>query len=315
MSIFALAPMDGVTDLPFRLITKKYGRPDLMFTEFLNVEGWHFAPQKLEHILQAQLPLETPLIAQIYGLKPEFFYQAAEEICARGFAGIDLNFGCPAKTVISHGAGGGLIQNPSLAKEIFVATQTAVNDYAQKHHTPVLPVSIKTRIGYHSDQTDDWFPFLLELQPACLSVHGRTLKQGYNGQADWLAIAKAVFWRVKISPKTTIFGNGDLKSRAQALEAIKQSGVDGVLLGRSAIGNPWVFTDYQPTIKEKAQVALEHAQLFEKIWQKKEKYHFLPMRKYLAAYISDFPQAKKLRIALMQTQNAKEVAEVLAPLL
>lgn len=311
----ALSPMDGVTDLPMRLITKKYGQPDLMFTEFLNVEGWHFAPERLAPILRADLSAEMPLVAQIYGLTPSYFYAAAWEICARGFAGIDLNFGCPAKTVVNNGAGGGLIKNPDLAKEIFLATQSAINDFAEQHHQSALPLSIKTRLGYDRNQIDTWLPFLLQLKPARISLHARTLKQGYSGQADWSALPTAVAWRDQISPTTAIFGNGDVHSRAQACALAQQTGVDGVLIGRAAIGNPWVFTSHPPTVAQKAAVALEHAQLFERTWQAAPKYSFVPMRKYLAAYISDFPAAKSLRLALMQSTSAADVARLLAPLL
>ncbi len=309
--ITALSPMDGITDLPMRQITKKYGQPDYLFTEFLNVEGWHFAPEKLASILWCNQDQEAPVIAQIYGLNPNYFYDATLEICARGFFGVDLNFGCPAKNVVQNGAGGGLIKNPSLAKEIFLATSQATLDFAQKNHTSPLPVSIKTRLGWQNNQVDEWLPFLLQLQPALISIHGRTLKQGYSGEADWQAIAQAVAWRDQISPTTAIFGNGDLKSYAQAVERAATTHVDGVLLGRGALGNPWIFTQKIPTLKEKVTVAIEHAQLFETTYQNQPKYSFMPMRKYLAAYITDFPHAKTVRAQLMQTADSHQVATVL----
>lgn len=309
--IFALSPMDGITDLPMRQITKKYGQPDYLFTEFLNVEGWHFAPEKLAPILWCEKDKEAPVIAQIYGLNPTYFYAATLEICARGFFGVDLNLGCPAKNVVQNGAGGGLIKNPLLAKEIFLATRQATLDFAQKNHTLPLPVSIKTRLGWQTNQVNDWLPFLLQLQPDLISLHGRTLKQGYSGEADWQAIAQAVTWRNQISPSTAIFGNGDLKSYAQAVERAAATHVDGVLFGRGALGNPWIFTQTPPTLKEKAAVALEHAQLFETTYYNQAKYSFVPMRKYLAAYITDFPCAKIVRTQLMQAENSAQVAAIL----
>ncbi len=312
--VFALSPMDGVTDLPMRQITKKYGHPDFLFTEFLNVEGWHFAPERLASILWCDQSLEAPVIAQIYGLTPQYFYDATLEICARGFFGVDLNFGCPARTVVHNGAGGGLIQNPALAKEIFLATRRATLDFAQKNHTPPLPVSIKTRIGFDCNQLETWFTFLLYLKPDLISLHGRTLKQGYSGVADWQAIAQAVTLRDQLAPATAIYGNGDLKTHSQIYERARDSKVDGVLVGRAALGNPWIFTDLTPTVAQKAKVALEHAQLFEQTYINQPKYSFIPMRKYLAAYISDFPAAKSLRLALMQTTSATQVADLLQPL-
>ncbi|MDO5561557.1 MAG: tRNA-dihydrouridine synthase [bacterium] len=310
--ILALSPMDGVTDLPMRQITKKYGQPDFLFTEFLNVEGWHHAPDHLKNILACDQKKEAPVIAQIYGLTPQFFYDAATEICARGFFGIDLNFGCPARTVVHNGAGGGLIKNPTLAKEIYFAARQATLDFAHAQQTPPLPVSIKTRIGFAANEINTWLPFLLELKPDLISLHGRTLKQGYSGSADWQAIAKAVAWRDQISPTTAIFGNGDVHSRAQAQTLATQSGVDGVLIGRAALGNPWVFNDKIANLEEKIQVALEHSQLFEKTYQKQKNYRFVPMRKYLAAYISSFPHAKLIRQQLMQAESSTDVAAILA---
>lgn len=309
--ITALSPMDGISDLPMRQITKKYGQPDYLFTEFLNVEGWHFAPEKLAPILWCDQKREAPVIAQIYGLNPAYFYDATLEICARGFFGVDLNFGCPAKNVVQNGAGGGLIKNPHLAKEIFLSTRQATLDFAQKNHTSPLPVSIKTRLGYQNQQLEDWFTFLLQLQPDLISVHGRTLKQGYSGEADWLAIAQIVTQRNQISPDTAIFGNGDLKSYSQAIERATTAQVDGILIGRGALGNPWIFTPQTPTLNEKIAVAIEHAQLFETTYQHQPKYSFMPMRKYLAAYITDFPCAKTVRSQLMQAENSHQVAVIL----
>lgn len=313
--ITALSPMDGVTDLPMRQITKKYGQPDFLFTEFLNVEGWHFAPERLAPILWSAPEKEGPVIAQIYGLTPQYFYDATLEICARGFFGVDLNFGCPARTVVHNGAGGGLIKTPTLAQEIFAATRQATLDYAQKNHTSPLPVSIKTRLGYDHLQLDDWLPFVLNLQPDLLTLHGRTLKQGYAGQADWQAIAQVVQLRDQLAPQTALFGNGDLHDCQQIHAQAAAAHVDGVLVGRAAIGNPWVFGSTEPTLVERARVALEHAQLFETTYQAQSKYSFVPMRKYLAAYISHFPEAKQFRLPLMQTTDASQVATILAPLL
>ena len=313
--ILALSPMDGVTDLPMRQITKKYGQPDFLFTEFLNVEGWHYAPKKLDHILACEPKKEAPVIAQIYGLTPDFFYDAAWEICQRGFFGLDLNFGCPAKNVVHNGAGGGLIKNPALAQKIYLAARQATLDFALQHHTKPLPVSIKTRLGFASNEVNTWLPFLLQLKPDLISLHGRTLKQAYGGNANWQAIAQAVAWRDQISPGTAIFGNGDLHSLAQAQSLAVQSHVDGVLIGRAAIGNPWIFTDKIVSLKEKIQVAIEHCQLFEKTYQKQDHYQFMPMRKYLAAYISDFPNAKLIRQQLMQAQNSEQVRSILGQVL
>ncbi len=301
--------MDGVTDQAMRLITKKYGRPDLLTTEFVNVEGWHHARKRLQHELEFD-KREQPLVAQIYGVTPDYFAEATRDVIQMGFSGVEINFGCPAKTVVHSGAGASMIKTPDLAREIVERVQEVASELA-----PGLPVSIKTRIGYESNTADDWIPFLLRLHPARLTIHGRTLRQGYAGAADWETIGRMKKYRDEISPETLLFGNGDIKSRVQADELITHYGLDGALIGRAAIGNPWVFSDHTPSIQEKALVALEHSQLFEALGQKREKYFFAPMRKHLAAYIADFPDAKRWRLPLMQAENAAEVAEILRPLL
>jgi tRNA-dihydrouridine synthase len=302
--------MDSLTDTAMRQITKKYGHPDLMTTEFINVEGLHFAPERFTKAL-AFAPAESPLLAQIYGLTPQYFYQATTLICSLGFAGVDLNFGCPAKSVVHSGAGASMIKNPTLAEKIYRATRQATLDFASAHHTPPLPVSIKTRLGYDQPTPEIWFPFLLKLQPDLITIHARTLRQGYTGQADWSALSFAVNLRNQLSPTTAIFGNGDLNSRALALKRAQTTGVDGVTIGRSALGNPWVFTDLSPTNEFKLQVALEHAQLYQKLNSHHPRYSFAPMRTHLAAYVKHFPHAATLRRQLVTSNSSQSVALII----
>ncbi len=303
--------MDGVTDSPMRQITKKYGQPTLMMTEFVNVEGFHFAKDRLKQTLEFQKQ-EQPLVAQIYGLTPEYFYEATREICRMGFSGVDINFGCPAKTVAASGAGAAMIQNHELAKKIVKQVRKATEDFAQENQTTPLPVSVKTRIGINDSQIENWIPFLLSLNLDLITVHGRTLKQAYTGQADWEIIKRVVEMRDKLNQQTAIFGNGDLKNFEQIQQVIKETKVDGVLVGRAAMGNPWVFKELQPTKTEKLKVAIEHCKLFEQNYQKREKYCFVPMRKHLAAYMSNFEGAREMRVKLMQANCSNEVEEILS---
>lgn len=308
--ILALAPMDGLTDLAMRLITKKYGEPDLMFTEFVNVEGLFYAKERLMPILRTQVE-ESPVIAQFYGLKPGLFYEAVYFACGLGFAGIDLNMGCPARNVVSHGAGAGLIKNRHLVKEIFACATDAVNNYVRDNGGEVLPISIKTRLGYYSaDEMQDWLEFLLDLKPAVISLHGRTLKQGYTGEADWGKIAEAV--ELAKGTETLILGNGDINSYPLAMERAAQSGVDGILIGRGALGNPFVFKQEQADHRRLATVALEHCRLYEELMLNPKRPNFLPMRTQLAAYIRGFPNAAAVRSQLMQCNNSTEVEAVLS---
>ncbi|MBT3249773.1 MAG: tRNA-dihydrouridine synthase [Candidatus Pacebacteria bacterium] len=330
-----LAPMDGVGDHPYRYIQKKYGQPDIIYTEFATVEGFcRGVTVPLRDFIFDKT--QRPIIAQIYGKTPQFFRETATVVCQLGFDGIDINMGCPAKSVANGGAGAGLINTPKLAQEIIEATQAGVQDWVNgktatdcEHITPEIakevekrslnlseeyqqhqsiPVSVKTRIGFDSPIIDQWLPILLETKPAAIAIHGRTLRQGYSGKADWNEIGKAV--RIAKDSSTLIIGNGDVSSKAEALEKVNQSGVDGVLIGRASFGNPWAFNDEDASINQKAAVALEHAQLYEKTFNEDEKYSFLPMRKHLSWYIKSFEKAKEVRKQLVLTNNSQEVKEI-----
>lgn len=311
---WCLSPMDGVTDSPMRQICKKYGRVDLLTSEFVNVEGLHYAPEKLRVALLLS-PLEQPVLLQLYGLNPDYFTAASRQGLQAGFRGIDLNFGCPATRVVNNGAGAGLIAQPVLAGKIFQAVKAVINS------TPLTPegkrptLSIKTRLGISEPIINDWFSFLLSLKPDLITVHGRTLKQGYSGQADWQAIAQVVALRDKLSPDTAIFGNGDIASRTQGLERIKQTGVDGVVIGRAALGNPWVFTGEQVNLVQRFEVALEHACLYENTFGTQANYQFCPMRKHLGAYLRSFAGAGELRLQIVRTNSSNEVATILGDFL
>lgn len=347
--IVGLAPMDGVTDQPFRQIVQKYGDPDLIYTEFTNVEGLcHGAVRLLRPLLYD--PSQRPIIAQFFGKTPSAFHQAAVLAAELGFDGIDINMGCPARQVANHGSGAGLIKTPDLAQEIVQAVKQGVVDWVngagctdcsdltteicqmvkkrqddlvlrtnqQAEQRQPLPISIKTRTGYHRAQIDTWLPALINVEPAAITIHGRTVKQGYSGQADWGLIKQAA--DLIHQAGILVFGNGDVADRQEAEGKAEQYGVDGVLIGRAAQGNPFVFAQPNPLknlndreqAQKLAQVALEHARLYERSFQDQEKYHFLPMRKHLAWYIESIPYAKKIRQKLVRTNNSQEVEQVLS---
>jgi tRNA-dihydrouridine synthase len=338
--IIGLSPMDGVTDFPMRQITKKYGQPAVIYTEFTSVEGvCHGATSLLKDFLFDEL--QRPIIGQIYGTTPSFFRQTALVLCQLGFDGIDINMGCPAKNVAHAGAGAALIRTPKLAQEIIRQTQAGIEDWLNGQTaddcpdiTPAiaelvatrhaqlppfyqtrrrLPVSVKTRIGFDQPVIDSWIPTLLELEPAAIALHGRTLKQQYGGLASWEQIGKAAHL-VHAHSQTLLLGNGDVKSLAQAQENIATYSTDGALIGRAAMGNPFVFApDQMPqTSQELFQVAYEHAQLFEASFGQDERYNFLPMRKHLGWYVHDIPQASQIRQAIYRTNSSQEFADVLA---
>ena len=253
--------MDGVTDPAFRFIVARYGKPDVQFTEFINVDeicyGVESAWTQLRYV-----EIERPVVAQIYGADPEKFYQVAQIICALGFDGVDINMGCPSKSVSARGCGAALIKNPPLAKQILRAAQAGVKDWTSGREietiglrskvaekirslmTPqegrrAIPVSVKTRLGYDSVVIEDWVTILLEERPEAISIHGRTLAQMYRGDADWDAIGRAA--KLVRQTSTLILGNGDVESMQDVIGRVRATHVHGVLIGRGCLGNPWLF--------------------------------------------------------------------------
>jgi tRNA-dihydrouridine synthase len=278
------------------------------------------------------------MVAQIWGTDPEKFYQAAQLIVKLGFDGIDINMGCPQDKEIGIGACAALIRTPLLVKQIIEATKKGAGD---------LPVSVKTRLGYtSSDEMAGWIENLLSCDIATLTLHARTKQEKSKVPAHWEKIKEAVEIRDHLQryviarrsaseadeaisnkekiasarqissdtglamTKTLIIGNGDVKSRAEGLARIKETGCDGVMIGRGAFGNPWTFRsdDYQPSIKERLTVMLEHAQLFqEKLGEYKS---FFIMRKHFKAYASVFDGAHELRAKLMEAKNLDETKTI-----
>jgi nifR3 family TIM-barrel protein len=321
--------MDGVTDAVFRQITDEIAAPDVMFTEFVAVEAVKVGAVRALDACVVHAPRRSPIICQIYGTDLEGFYQSALMICALGFDGVDINMGCPAQAVAARGAGAGLIRNPLLARRIIKVVKQAVVDWCsgvdvtkylhpqvsnwiKYHKLPIkrrlIPVSVKTRIGYETPVVNAWIGTILESHPDCITVHGRTLKQLYSGKADWEAIAQAV-QLIHCSGHTKILGNGDVTSYKEAVEKAKTYGVDGVLIGRAARGNPWVFTGKLPTLQERLSVALRHAKLYQEIFPHS---HFLAMRKHLAWYCVGFPGAAEARVRALQVKNVAEVEGLVA---
>lgn len=327
------APMDGVTDHAFREILAEFSAPDVIFTEFVNVEGLcHNADQLLKTLLYSRK--QRPIVAQVYGKTPESFRQVAILVCELGFDGIDINMGCPSKNVTSGGSGAGLIQTPDLAVEIIEAVRQGVDDWAnganctncpdfskefcqlvtkqslidQKNSDrKKIPVSVKTRIGTSEPEIDSWILRLLETKPDALSIHGRTTKQAYKGQANWEVIGKIAQLAKNTGSPTLIIGNGDIQSRTQGEELAKKYSLAGVLIGRAMQGNPFVFSSDLSPEKNFPKIALKHAQLYEKYFSHLPKYSFLPMRKHLAWYIKGVPEAKLVRRELVRTNSSQEV--------
>jgi len=346
--IVGLSPMDGVTDASFRLIAAKHGGPDITVTEFVNVDAAIHAPQTLIRDFTYS-EIERPIIAQIYGRTPELFYKAAHVVCELGFDGLDINTGCPAKNVAASGSGAALIRTPELARAIIRAARQGIDDWCagqslvnlgvrhrlietvknaneqrSGHAHPIIrrpiPLSVKTRIGYEEVVVEEWIRTLLEENPVAIAIHGRTLKQGYKGDADWDAIARAV--QIAKDFPTLILGNGDLKDMADVYHRVRQCGVAGVLLGRAAQGNPWIFktkdrlkqalrldalapiSPEPVSLEERFRVIVEHSQHFETHVQIR---NFVGMRKHLIWYCRDFRGAAELRSKMVRVNHTGEV--------
>lgn len=332
--------MDGVTDAPFRWMVATHSRPSLIMTEFTNVEGLAHGAVKMLHAFLYD-EIERPIVAQIYGATPGDFYKVAVLMAALGFDGVDINMGCPANKVARLGSGAALIRTPELAKTIVRECQRGVKDWAEgislekaAVHPDIIavaqetmgagifkrrliPVSVKTRIGYDSVVAEEWTNHLLEVEPANITMHGRTLKQLYTGQADWTVLARAAALTRHV--RTTFLGNGDVESMEDARHKIEEYGVDGVLVGRAVLGNPWFFRTQQDspddaviTPRVRLTAALEHAKLRETRYPNLP---FLPIRKHLLWYCKDFPGAKELRMELCSVENAWEVEQKLSKFL
>ncbi len=332
--VIGLSPMDGVTDFACRAIMALHGRPAVIFTEFTTVEGLFHAPEIILRDFEYS-EIERPIVAQIYGSNPEDFYRAAHVVCELGFDGIDINMGCPSRTVVRNNCGAKLITVPDLAVEIVRATRQGVTDWSRGQTLEDLklssaltntvyemnrkrvgsprpaprmpiPLSIKTRIGYNTVVIESWIETLLSERPAAISIHGRTLKQMYRGSADWEAIARAK--ELARRTPTLILGNGDLQSRDQAIDRINASGVDGTLIGRGAIGNPWIFKNRVPDRGQKIEVALEHALYFRK---NRPESDWNSLKKHLFSYLRSFPDAADLRRTVVTIRRFEELVQML----
>ncbi len=297
---FVLAPMDDVTDSVFRQIVAETGKPDVFFTEFTNTDGMCSAGRsRVEKKLQFT-ENERPLIAQIWGTNPEHYKQTTKIIREMGFDGVDINMGCPEKSIVKRGSCAGLIKNPPLASEIINAVKSEAGE---------MPVSVKTRIGFSEIKTEEWASFLLEHNLDALTIHGRTAKEESAVDAHWDEIGKVVKLRDALQKNTVIIGNGDVKTKVEGHEKVNTYGVDGVMIGRGIFQNAWLFgEEFEATSSDRLKMLLTHASLFEKTWGKTK--HFVIMRKFVKTYVHSFEAATELRMKLMTTTNFSELQTV-----
>lgn len=296
-----LAPMDDVTDTVFRQIIADCSPPDLFMTEFVNVDGLQ-SPGRDKLLKKLQFTKnERPIVAQIWGKIPQNFYQTAKELVEMGFDGIDINMGCPDKTVIKNGCCVALVDNRDLAGEIIKAVKKGANGK--------IPVSVKTRLGLNEVDLS-WHEFLLSQKLDALIIHGRTAKQMSSVPANWDLIGEVRKLRDKLATETLVIGNGDVMSRQQGLDLAKKYQLDGVMIGRGLFNDPFAFAQNSPwpqyTPSQKLDLYKKHVELFAKTWAEGER-KIYTLNKFCKIYVNGFDGAKELRESLMKAASAEEL--------
>ncbi|MCS4889336.1 tRNA-dihydrouridine synthase [Staphylococcus aureus] len=300
---FILAPMEDVTDIVFRHVVSEAARPDVFFTEFTNTES--FCHPEGIHSVRGRLTFsedEHPMVAHIWGDKPEQFRETSIQLAKMGFKGIDLNMGCPVANVAKKGKGSGLILRPDVAAEIIQATKAGG-----------LPVSVKTRLGYYEiDEWKDWLKHVFEQDIANLSIHLRTRKEMSKVDAHWELIEAIKNLRDEIAPNTLLTINGDIPDRKTGLELAEKYSIDGVMIGRGFFHNPFAF-EKEPrehTSKELLDLLRLHLSLFNK-YEKDEIRQFKSLRRFFKIYVRGIRGASELRHQLMNTQSIAEARALL----
>ena len=301
--------MANVTDSVFRKMIAKYGKPDVMWTEFVSADGLVSGGQKHLLVDLEYSAKERPIVAQLFGSRPAEMKKAAAIVRKLGFDGLDLNMGCPDRKVEKSGGGAAMMKDQKAALAILEAAREGAG---------TVPVSVKTRIGYNKVDLE-WIRFILGQNIPALTVHLRTRKEMSDVPAHWDIMPEIVKMRDQIQEKlpmngrTLIIGNGDSDSVADAREKCRKYGCDGVMIGRGIFGKPWLFgasTEKSPA--ERLNVLLEHTKLFEKTFcGKKRLKSFDVMKKHFKAYVSSWDGAKELRAELMATHSYAEVKKII----
>jgi len=309
---FCLAPMLDVTDVAFRTMFAKYGKPDILWTEFVSADGLcSRGKEKLLPMLKFS-ESERPIIAQIFGSNPETIHAASKLIAELGFDGIDINMGCPDRSVLKGGAGAALIKNPDLARVIIRAALDGIADAGKK-----IPVSVKTRTGFNKVELEEWIPELIKENIWALTIHARTKKDLSQVPARWGEVKRVVEIVKASGKKIMVIGNGDVKDLADGKRKAQETGCDGIMIGRGAFGKPWLFNekikseDISP--EKKLAILLEHTKLFEKLLGNTK--NFAVMKKHFKAYVTGFSGANELRVKLMEAKDYQEVEAIITDFL
>jgi tRNA-dihydrouridine synthase len=305
---FVLAPMDDVTDVVFRRVVHDLCAPaDLYMTEFVNVDGLQSPGRQA---LLTKLRLEdngAQVIAQVWGKTVENYYKTAQDLVEMGFAGIDINMGCPAGPIVQNGCGSAMClpHNQSLACEVI--------DAVHRGSGGKVPISVKTRLGY-SAVDFEWHSLLLQQKLNMLTIHGRTRKEMSKVPADWDKIEHIRKLRDQLSPTTLIVGNGDVRDHAHGLELATKHGLDGIMIGRGVFNDPFCMAPVSPwpnyTPQAKIGLYIKHVQIFAETWAQGER-KFVMLKKFAKVYINGFDGASDLRMQTMECESPPELIELL----